>query len=122
MARPPLSDDQLGLLQGTLDMLILQTLRQGPRHGHQIAITIERTTNDVLQVDHGSLYPAIHRLLKRGWINGTWGISTNNRRAKFYTLTPAGRRQLVRESIRWERMVEAVGRVMRIADANGTTR
>ena len=122
MARPPLSDDQLGLLQGTLDMLILQTLRQGPAHGHQIAITIERTSNDVLQVDHGSLYPALHRLLKRGWISGTWGVSTNNRRAKFYALTEAGRRQLVREATKWERMVEAVGRVMRPADANGGMR
>ena len=90
MARPPLSDDQLGLLQGTLDMLILQTLRQGPAHGHQIAITIERTSNDVLQIDHGSLYPALHRLLKRGWITGSWGVSANNRRAKFYALTEAG--------------------------------
>ena len=71
VARRPLSDDQFGLLQGTLDMLILQTRRQGPAHGHQIAITIERTSNDILQVDHGSLYPALHRLLKRGWITGT---------------------------------------------------
>lgn len=122
MARPSLSDDQLGLLQGTLDMLILQTLRQGPAHGHQIAITIEQTSNDVLQVDHGSLYPALHRLLRRGWISGTWGVSTNNRRAKFYALTEAGRRQLVREATKWERMVEAVGRVMRPADADGGTR
>ena len=117
MARPPLSDDQLGLLQGTLDMLILQTLRQGPAHGHQIAVTIERTSDDVLQVDHGSLYPALHRLLKRGWIIGTWGVSTNNRRAKFYALTETGRRQLEREATKWERMVEAVGRVMRPAGA-----
>ena len=117
MARPPLSDDQLGLLQGTLDMLILQTLRPGPAHGHQVATTIERTSNEVLQVDHGSLYPALHRLIKRGWITGAWGTSTNNRRAKFYSLTPAGRRQLVRESHRWERMVEAVARVMRPAGA-----
>ena len=119
MARPPGREDQLGLLQGTLDMLILQTLRQGAAHGHQIATTIERTSHDVLQVDHGSLYPALHRLLKRGWITGTWGTSTNNRRAKFYSLTTAGRRQLTREATRWERLVEAVGRVMRPADANG---
>ena len=121
MARPPARDDQLGLLQGTLDMLILQTLRQGRAHGHQIATTIERSSNEALQVDHGSLYPALHRLLKRGWITGTWGTSTNNRRAKFYALTPSGRRQLVREATRWERMVEAVGRVMRPADADGGT-
>ena len=87
MARPPLDEDKFGLLQGTLDMLILQTLRPGPAHGHQIATTIERTSHDVLQVDHGSLYPALHRLIKRGWISGTWGTSTNNRRAKFYSLT-----------------------------------
>ena len=117
VARPPIDEDQLGLLQGTLDMLILQTLRPGPAHGHQIATTIERTSDDVLQVDHGSLYPALHRLIKRGWITGEWGTSTNNRRAKFYSLAPAGRRQLVRESDRWERMVEAVGRVMRPAEA-----
>jgi len=119
MARSPGREDQLGLLQGTLDMLILQTLRPGPAHGHQIATTIQRTSNDVLQIDHGSLYPALHRLLKRGWITGTWGTSTNNRRAKFYALTRAGRRQLAREATRWERMVEAVGRVMRPVDANG---
>ena len=117
MARPPLSDDQLGLLQGTLDMLILQTLRQGPAHGHQIAITIEQASNDALKVDHGSLYPALHRLLKRGWITGTWGVSTNNRRAKFYALTRTGRGQLLQETTKWERMVEAVGRVMRPAGA-----
>lgn len=116
MARPPSNDDQLGLLQGTLDMLILQTLRPGPAHGHQIAVTIERASDDVLQVDHGSLYPALHRLLKRGWITGTWGVSTNNRRAKFYALTETGRRQLAQEATRWERMVEAVGRVMRPAE------
>ena len=117
MSRPPESNDQLGLLQGTLDMLILQTLQPGPAHGHQIATTIERTSDHVLQVDHGSLYPALHRLIKRGWITGTWGVSANNRRAKFYALTEAGRGQLVREATNWERMVEAVGRVMRPAEA-----
>ena len=117
MARLPQNSEPLGLLQGTLDMLVLQSLRQGPAHGHRIAVTIERTSNDVLQVDHGSLYPALNRLLKRGWITGTWGTSTNNRRAKFYSLTPAGRRQLVRESDRWQRMVEAVARIMQPAGA-----
>ena len=121
MARPPMSEDQLGLLQGTLDMLILRTLRPGAAHGHQIATTIERTSNHVLQVDHGSLYPALHRLIKRGWITGAWGVSANNRRAKFYALTETGRQQLLRESSRWERMVEAVGRVMQPADASGGT-
>ena len=117
MARPPAGNDQLGLLQGTLDMLILRTLRPGPAHGHQIATTIERTSDHVLQVDHGSLYPALHRLIKRGWITGAWGVSANNRRAKFYALTETGRRQLVQEATKWERMVEAVGRVMRPAAA-----
>ncbi|MXZ71146.1 MAG: PadR family transcriptional regulator [Acidobacteria bacterium] len=98
-------------------MLILQTLRQGPAHGHQIAITIEQASNDALKVDHGSLYPALHRLLKRGWITGTWGVSTNNRRARFYALTRTGRGQLQQETTKWERMVEAVGRVMRPAGA-----
>ena len=117
MARPPAGNDQLGLLQGTLDMLILRTLRPGPAHGHQIATTIERTSDHVLQVDHGSLYPALHRLIKRGWITGAWGVSANNRRAKFYALTETGRRQLVQEATKWERMVKAVGRVMRPAAA-----
>ena len=117
MARPRLRDDQIGLLQGTLDMLILQTLRPGPAHGHQIATTIERTSDDVLQVDHGSLYPALHRLIKRGWITGTWGTSANNRRARFYVLTPAGRRQLRREAIRWGQLVAAVGRIMQTVSA-----
>ena len=117
MARPRLRDDQIGLLQGTLDMLILQTLRPGPAHGHQIATTIERTSDDVLQVDHGSLYPALHRLIKRGWITGTWGTSANNRRARFYVLTPAGRRQLRREAMKWEQLVAAVGRIMQTVSA-----
>jgi transcriptional regulator len=117
VARPPTNQDQLGLLQGTLDMLILQTLRPGPAHGHQIATTIEQTSDHALQVDHGSLYPALHRLIKRGWITGTWGVSANNRRARFYALTETGRGQLLREATKWERMVEAVGRVMRPAGA-----
>ena len=85
--------------------------------GAGIATTIERTSDHVLQVDHGSLYPALHRLIKRGWITGTWGVSSNNRRAKFYALTETGRGQLLREATKWERMVEAVGRVMQPAGA-----
>ena len=107
--------EQLGLLQGTLDMLILRTLLFGPAHGHQIATTIERTSDDVLQVDHGSLYPALHRLIRRDWISAKWGTSDNNRRAKFYELTRRGRRQLTQEATNWERMVEAIARVMRPA-------
>ena len=108
----PRRDDQLDLLQGTLDMLILRTLGSGPAHGHQIATVIERGSDDVLRVDHGSLYPALNRLMRRGFITAAWGTSSNNRRAKFYTLTAAGRGQLLREATKWERMVEAVGRIM----------
>ncbi len=113
MAKTNSATEQLRLLQGTLDMLILRTLLFGPVHGHQIATTIERTSDDVLQVDHGSLYPALHRLIRRGWIKAKWGTSDNNRRAKFYGLTPRGRRQLMRETTNWERMVTAITRVMR---------
>ena len=87
-------DERIELLQGTLDLLILRTLQPGPAHGHAIAKAIERTSADVLQVEQGSLYPALHRLLKRGWIAAEDGTSENNRRAKFYRLTPKGRKQL----------------------------
>ena len=111
MTPPDSSRD--GLLPGTLDMLILRTLQPGPAHGHQIATTIERVSDEVLLVDHGSLYPALHRLLKRGWITASWGVSDNNRKAKFYRLTPRGRRNLAVEAAKWERIVDAVARVMR---------
>ena len=101
------------LLQGTLDMLILQTLVFGPMHGHAIATSIERTSEDVLQVDHGSLYPALHRLMLRGWISSSWGVSKNNRRAKFYSLTAAGRKQLTVETGKWERLVRAITRIVK---------
>ena len=101
------------LLQGTLDMLILQTLVFGPRHGHAVAHTIEQTSRDVLRIDHGSLYPALQRLERRGWIASAWGTSENNRRAKFYRLTPAGRKQLVAEASKWDRLTEAIARIMR---------
>lgn len=103
------------LLQGTLDMLILRTLRWGPAHGHGIATSIQRASEDVLKIEHGSLYPALQRLLQQGWIAGEWGISDNNRRAKFYRLTAAGRKQLVAESSKWERLTQAIGRVLRPA-------
>ena len=101
------------LLQGTLDLLILQTLVLGPAHGHTIAHAIERRSEEALQVEHGSLYPALHRLEGRGWISSHWGTSENNRKARFYTLTAAGRRQLVEETTRWEKLVRAVNRVLR---------
>jgi transcriptional regulator len=101
------------LLQGTLDLLILQTLVLGPAHGHTIAHAIERRSEEVLQVEHGSLYPALHRLEDRGWISSYWGPSENNRKARFYELTPAGRRQLAQETTRWEKLVRAVNQVLR---------
>jgi PadR family transcriptional regulator PadR len=101
------------LLQGTLDMLILQTLVIGPAHGHTIAHAIERGSEDILQVEHGSLYPALHRLEDREWIASFWGTSENNRKAKYYRLTPAGRKQLTTETARWEQVVRAIGRILR---------
>ncbi len=100
------------MVQGTLDMLILRTLVMGPAHGHTIAHVIEHTSDNVLEVEQGSLYPALHRLEDRGWLVAYWGVSENNRKAKFYKLTPAGRKQLVAERNRWKQMVEAIGRVM----------
>jgi PadR family transcriptional regulator, regulatory protein PadR len=104
--------DRVELLQGTLDMLILKTLIAGPAHGHAIAHAIERNSDDVLQVEQGSLYPALHRLLKRGWIQAEEGVSENNRRANFYRLTARGRKQLAVENHRWERFAGAIARIM----------
>jgi len=100
------------MVQGTLDMLILRTLVLGPAHGHTIAHVIEHTSDNVLEVEQGSLYPALHRLEDRGWLASYWGLSENNRKAKFYKLTAAGRKQLLAEASRWRQMVEAIGRVM----------
>jgi len=110
MAKP--SKPEGDLLQGTLDMLILQTLVLGPAHGHSIATTIERNSTDILQVEHGSLYPALYRLEDRRWIASFWGTSENNRRAKYYRLTPAGRKQLAVETSRWERLVRGIAQVL----------
>jgi transcriptional regulator len=107
--------DRVALLQGTLDLLILQTLRLGPVHGHAIAKTIERTSDDVLQVEQGSLYPALHRLIKRGWITFVDGTSENNRRAKYYRLTARGRKQLVVETSKWDLLTRAIARIVRPA-------
>jgi transcriptional regulator len=101
------------MLQGTLDMLVLQTLVLGPAHGHTIAYAIEHGSEDVLQVEHGSLYPAVHRLEDRGWIASFWGTSESNRKAKYYRLTSAGRKQLIAETTRWEQMVRAIGRILK---------
>lgn len=103
------------LLQGTLDLLILKTLAIGAAHGHTIAHAIARQSEAVLQVEHGSLYPALHRLEDRGWIVSDWGTSDNNRRARFYRLTPKGRRQLANQTSRWDEIVRAVNRILRPA-------
>ncbi|MGD8897889.1 MAG: PadR family transcriptional regulator [Acidobacteriota bacterium] len=100
------------MLQGTLDVLILRTLAPGPAHGHTIAHVIEKRSEEVLQVEHGSLYPALHRLEDQGLIASFWGTSENNRKAKYYRLTPAGRKHLNREHVRWETLVRAVARVL----------
>ena len=97
-------------------MLILQTIASGPAHGHTIAHVIERRSEDVLQVEHGSLYPALHRLEDRGWIASFWGTSENNRKARYYRLTTSGRKQLSAETSRWERIVRAVNGVLRPAE------
>jgi len=104
------------MLQGTLDMLVLRTLVLGPAHGHTIAHAIERGSEDILQVEHGSLYPALHRLEDRGWIASFWGTSENNRKARYYRLTPAGRKQLDVETGRWDQLVRAIGRILRPAE------
>ena len=103
------------MLQGTLDMLVLQTLVLGPAHGHTIAHAIEHRSEDVLQIEHGSLYPALHRLKDRGWIASFWGTSESNRKAKYYRLTPTGRKQLTAQTTRWEQLVRAIGRVLKPA-------
>jgi PadR family transcriptional regulator PadR len=100
------------MLQGTLDMLVLRTLVMGPAHGHTIAHVIEHTSEDVLQVEQGSLYPALHRLEERGWLESYWGASENNRKAKFYRLTASGKKQLTFETNRWRQMARAIGLVM----------
>jgi transcriptional regulator len=108
----PTEDTRIELLQGTLDMLILRTLVLGPAHGHTIAKAIQRGSDEVLQVEQGSLYPALHRLIKRGWIAFEDGTSENNRRAKFYRLTAKGRKQLAIETNRWERLAGAIARLL----------
>jgi PadR family transcriptional regulator, regulatory protein PadR len=111
--------ERIELLQGTLDLLILRTLLRGPVHGHAIAKAIEFDSDDVLQVEQGSLYPALHRLIKRGWISSEEGTSENNRRAKFYRLTPKGRRQLAVETGKWDKLAGAIARILRPAEQEG---
>jgi transcriptional regulator len=108
-------DHKSDLLQGTLDMLILKALQRGPQHGYGISILIRQTSKDVLQVEQGSLYPALHRLQNKGWIASEWGASENNRKAKFYKLTPAGRKQLLAERSNWERLSGAINLILKSA-------
>jgi transcriptional regulator len=115
----PRPDARLELLYGTLEMLILRTLQWGPQHGYAIGQTIRSQSSDVLQVEAGSLYPALQRLSKKGWVTAKWGETQANQRAKFYRLTAEGRKQLVREQSRWEELVSAIGRVMSPAAAPG---
>jgi len=106
------TDDRLQLLQGTLDLLILRTLIFGPQHGQGIARAIQQTSDEELLVEHGALYPALQRLEERGWISAKWGTSTNNRKARFYSLSAVGRKQLVKETAKWKRLAAAIGRVL----------
>ena len=111
--------ERIEMLQGTLDLLILRTLLLGPAHGHAIAKAIEFRSDEVLQVEQGSLYPALHRLIKRTWISAADGTSENNRRAKFYSLTPKGRRQLDLETRKWDKFAGAIARILRPAKQEG---
>jgi transcriptional regulator len=114
MTKTP-ADRRLELLQGTLDMLILRTLQWGPQHGHGIGQAIRAQSADLLKVETGSLYPALHRLVKRGWLKSAWGISEANQRARYYQMTATGKAQLVRERDRWFQLVHAIGLVMNLA-------
>jgi len=112
MAKREPYQNRIELLQGTLDMLILRTLQGGPQHGHGIAQSIRTNSDELLQVETGSLYPALHRLERQGWLCSEWGLSPNNQRAKFYKLTPSGKKQLAAEHSHWELMVKAIAGVM----------
>ena len=105
-------EDRLELLQGTLDLMILRTLVFGSQHGQGIARAIQQRSDNELLVEHGALYPALQRLEERGWISAKWGVSTNNRKARFYSLTSAGRKQLGRETTKWKRLAAAIGRIL----------
>lgn len=115
MAKTEGYQNRIELLQGTLDMLILQTLQWGPQHGHGIGQAIRASSRELLQVEHGSLYPALHRLERQGWIASEWGMSDKNQKAKYYRLTAAGKKQLMAEQSKWKLLVKVIARVMRPA-------
>ncbi len=115
MAKKTPAERRIDLLQGTLDMMILRALTRGPQHGHGIGVWIRASSDDMLQVEHGSLYPALHRLERQAWIAAEWKLSENKQRAKYYRLTASGRKQLAAEQSRWDQIVAAVARVMRPA-------
>ena len=115
-----MADTESDLLRSSLDLLVLKALSWGPMHGYAINEWIESATDSLLLLEEGTLYPALHRLERRGWIAAEWGVSESNRRAKFYRLTPEGKKQLLREASRWDELVNAIGRVMNPAAAPGT--
>lgn len=112
MAKQKNYQTDIELLQGTLDMLILRTLQRGSQHGHGIGLAIRTSSAEALQVEHGSLYPALHRLEKQGWLASEWKLSESNRNAKYYRLTAAGKKQLLKEQTKWDAMVKTIARVM----------
>ncbi|MEP6961061.1 MAG: PadR family transcriptional regulator [Acidobacteriota bacterium] len=113
MSQTPGQNESRDLFPGALEMMILQTLRREPLHGYALAQVIKQTSNDLLQVEEGSLYPALQRMLKASWVSADWGVSARNRRVRIYKITPAGRKQLEREVSRFERMLDGIGRVMK---------
>jgi transcriptional regulator len=115
MAKRTPAERRIDLLQGTLDMMILRALTWGPQHGHGIGVWIRASSEDALQIDHGSLYPALHRLERQDWIQAEWKLTENKQRAKYYRLTPAGKKELAAAHSRWQEIVAVVGRVMRPA-------
>ena len=117
MAKRERYQNRIELLQGTLDMLVLRTLQWGPQHGHGIGVAIANLSQAELQIDHGSLYPALHRLERQGWIEAEWKLSENKQRAKYYRLTRTGKKQLLLAESKWNRLIEAIARVMRPANS-----
>jgi transcriptional regulator len=116
-----MKDENLNLLQGTLDILVLKALAAGPQHGYGVARWIRDTTDDALQIEEGALYTALHRMEERGWLEPEWGLSENNRRAKFYSLSPLGRRELENGTRSWSRYAEAVFKVLRAPTEEGVS-